>query len=53
MRYLTANDRRLGVGAFFLFDRMEDLPKECFYIADLSAKPFTVYERSRRQRKKL
>ena len=52
MRYLTANDRRLGVGAFFLFDRMEDLPKECFYIADLSAKPFTVYEREQASKKR-
>ena len=45
MRYLTANDPRLGVGAIFLFDRIEDLPKESFYIVDLSAKPYQVYER--------
>ena len=45
IRYLTANAPRLGVGAIFLFDRIEDLPKESFYIADLSAKPYQVYER--------
>ena len=45
MRYLTANDRRLGVAAIFLFDQIENLPKDCFYIADLSRKPYQVYER--------
>ena len=51
MRYLTANDRRLGVGAVFLFDRIEDLPKESFYIVDLSAKPYQVYEQEQASEK--
>lgn len=51
MRYLTANDRRLGVGAIFLFDQIEDLPKETFYIADLSSKPYLVYEREQASEK--
>lgn len=52
MRYLTANDDRLGVGAVFLFDRIENLPKESFYIVDLSAKPYQVYEREQASEKK-
>lgn len=52
MRYLTANDRRLGVGAVFLFDRIEDLPKESFYIVDLSTKPYQVYEQELASEKK-
>lgn len=52
MRYLTANDRRLGAGAVFLFDRIEDLPKESFYIVDLSAKPYQVYEQEQASEKK-
>lgn len=51
MRYLTANDPRLGVSAVFLFDRIEDLPKECLYIVDLSAKPNVVYQRDQASKK--
>lgn len=51
MRYLTTNDCRLGVGSIFLFDRIENLPKESFYIIDLSSKSYQVYEREKASEK--
>lgn len=46
MKYLTANDPRLGVGAVFLYDRLEYLPKECQTIVDLTGAEPCVYPRT-------
>ncbi len=46
LKYLTANDPRLGIGAVFLYDRLEYLPKECQTIVDLTGAEPCVYPRT-------
>lgn len=45
MRRLAAGDCRLQAGAIFLFNRLDDLPKECHYIAELGRTTCEVYEK--------
>lgn len=45
MKYLEANDPALGIGAIYLFDRMADLPKDCYYILDFMGTANLFYER--------
>lgn len=45
MKYLTANDQKLGVCSLFLFNSLDNLPKECNYIIDTNATTNVLYEK--------
>lgn len=45
MKFLNTDTCKLGVGAIFLFNRLDDLPKECHYIVETGMKGTIVYEK--------
>ena len=46
LRKISACDPTIGAGAIFLLDRMDNLPKECYYVAELGHKN-VFYEKDR------
>lgn len=46
MQYLKANDKKLSVGAIFLFNDIHNLPKECITILDIRENSGQIYPKS-------
>lgn len=52
MKYLRSNNHELGVGAIFLFNRLDDLPKECHHIIEFGLNGAVAYEKDNASQKR-